>query len=231
MTTNSVNIDGFLNILDASVKNKVCRFVYAASSSTYGDSASLPKEESVIGKPLWPYAITKYVNELYADVFHKTYGINTIGLRYFNVFGRYQDPHGGYAAVIPKFVKNFIQLKPVLIHGDGSYSRDFTYIDNVIQANILAIETANTSALNQAYNIACGSSMTIKDLAQTIRQELSSLDPQIISVPIEYGKVRDGDVPHSLASIKKAHNLLEYHPEYQVKTGLKHSIKWYWENL
>lgn len=132
---------------------------------------------------------------------------------------------------MPKFVENFNQLKPVLIHGDGSFSRDFTYIENVIQANIVAIEIANTSTLNQVCNIACGSSITIKDLAQTIRHELSSLDPQIINVPIEFGKVRDGDVPHSLASIIKAQNLLEYHPEYQVKTGLKDSVKWYWENL
>ena len=231
LTTNDVNVGGFLNMLKNSIDQGVDRFIYAASSSTYGDSTALPKVEAVIGNPLSPYAITKLVNELYADVFHKAYGIDTIGLRYFNVFGPYQDPDGAYAAVIPKFVRRFTNLDPITINGDGSYSRDFTFIDNVVQANIRSLETKNPAALNQVYNIACGERTTIESLAIGIRSKLSKFNPKIAEVPIEYGTLRGGDVPHSLASIEKAQKLLGYLPEFDIQDGLERSIQWYWENL
>ncbi|WP_369048776.1 SDR family oxidoreductase [Tenacibaculum sp. UWU-22] len=231
ITTNDVNVSGFLNMLVASRDAGVKRFVYAASSSTYGDSESLPKVEDVIGKPLSPYAITKYVNELYADVFSKTYGLETVGLRYFNVFGRKQDPNGAYAAVIPKFVKQFMNGKSPVINGDGNYSRDFTYIDNVIQANILALVTNNPKAVNTVYNVAFGERNTLNELVGYLREVLSKLDPSINNVKIEYGPNRQGDIPHSLASINKAEKLLNYKPQFSLQKGLKEAVQWYWENL
>lgn len=231
ITSNDVNVSGFLNMLVAAKDAGVKRFIYAASSSTYGDSKSLPKVEDVIGKPLSPYAITKYVNELYADVFSKTYGIETIGLRYFNVFGRRQDPNGAYAAVIPLFVKKLMNHESPVINGDGEYSRDFTYIDNVIQMNIRAMETTNTDALNTVYNTAYGERTTLNQLVEYLKEYLSEFDSAIANVEIKHGPNRAGDIPHSLANIDKAKNLLGYDPEYSMKQGLKEAVKWYWENL
>ena len=231
ITTNDVNISGFLNMISAAKEAKVKRFIYAASSSTYGDSQSLPKVEEIIGKPLSPYAITKYVNELYADIFSKTYGIETIGLRYFNVFGRKQDPNGAYAAVIPKFVMQFMKHESPVINGDGNFSRDFTYIDNVIQMNKLAMLTQNHDAINTVYNTAFGERTTLNDLIETLQNELSKFDSKIANVEIIYGQNRVGDIPHSLASIEKAKKLLGYNPQFSLQQGLKEAVKWYWENL
>ncbi|MEQ2976852.1 SDR family oxidoreductase [Butyricimonas faecihominis] len=231
ITTNEVNIGGFLNMLIASRDAGVKRFIFAASSSTYGDSQILPKVENVIGKPLSPYAITKYVNELYADVFAKTYGIEYIGLRYFNVFGRRQDPNGAYAAVIPLFVKKFMNYESPNINGDGEYSRDFTYIDNVIQMNMLALLTENVDAVNQIYNTACGERTTLNQLVSYLREYLSKFDSEIAKIEPTYGSNRVGDIPHSLACVDKAKKLLNYTPKYDVKIGLKEAITWYWENL
>lgn len=230
-TTNAVNIGGFLNMIIAARDAKVKRFVFAASSSTYGDSKSLPKVEDVIGKPLSPYAITKLVDELYADVFAKTYGIEYIGLRYFNVFGRRQDPHGAYAAVIPLFVKQFMNHQSPTINGDGEYSRDFTYIDNVIQANILALETHNPEAVNQIYNVAFGERTTLNQLVTYLKEDLAEYDAEIGKVEVKHGPNRAGDIPHSLASIDKAKALLGYAPKYSLESGLKEAVKWYWHNL
>jgi UDP-N-acetylglucosamine 4-epimerase len=231
ITSNDVNVTGFLNMLVASRDSAVKRFIYAASSSTYGDSKSLPKVEDVIGKPLSPYAITKYVNELYADVFSKTYGIETIGLRYFNVFGRRQDPNGAYAAVIPLFVKKLMAHESPVINGDGEYSRDFTYIDNVIQMNLLAMETTNPEAVNTVYNTAYGERTTLNQLVQYLKEYLSEYDSAIADVEVKHGPNRAGDIPHSLANIDKAKNLLGYDPEFSMEQGLKEAVKWYWENL
>ena len=230
-TTNAVNIGGFLNMLLAARDAGVKRFVYAASSSTYGDSKALPKVEEVIGKPLSPYAITKYVNELYADIFFQTYGFETIGLRYFNVFGRRQDPNGAYAAVIPKFVGQFLNYESPVINGDGAYSRDFTYIDNVIQMNLLALTTANKDAVNQVYNTAYGERATLNDLVGSLKKYLSNYDPKINEVEVVYGPNRIGDIPHSLASIEKAKKYLNYNPEFSLEEGLKVAVEWYWEHL
>ena len=231
VTTNEVNVSGFLNMLVASRDAGVKRFIYAASSSTYGDSASLPKVEDIIGRPLSPYAITKYVNELYADVFSKTYGMECIGLRYFNVFGRRQDPHGAYAAVIPLFVKKLMQHESPVINVDGEYLRDFTYIDNVIQMNFRALQTENKAALNTVYNTAYGERNTLNQLVTYMQECLSTFDPEIANVEIIYGPSRLGDIPHSLASVDKARALLGYQPAYSLRDGLKEAIKWYWENL
>ncbi|CAN1531196.1 WcaG Nucleoside-diphosphate-sugar epimerases [Flavobacteriaceae bacterium] len=231
ITTNEVNISGFLNMLVASRDAKVKRFIYAASSSTYGDSEALPKVEENIGKPLSPYAITKYVNELYAEIFSKTYGLETIGLRYFNVFGRKQDPNGAYAAVIPKFVMQLMQYESPVINGDGNYSRDFTYIDNVIQMNELAMLTENKNALNTVFNTAFGDRNTLNDLVHYLKKYLSEFDEKINEVPVIYGKNRLGDIPHSLASIVKAKNLLNYNPKFSMQDGLKEAVTWYWNNL
>ena len=231
ITSNEVNVSGFVNMLVASRDAGVKRFVYAASSSTYGDSEALPKVEDNIGKPLSPYAITKYVNELYADIFHKTYGINTIGLRYFNVFGRKQDPNGAYAAVIPKFVMQFMKHESPVINGDGTYSRDFTYIDNVVQMNLLALTTPNKEALNQVYNTAVGDRTNLVELTQLLKKYLSRYDPQIAAVEVKHGPNRPGDIPHSLASVEKAKNLMGYDPEFKIEEGLKEAVNWYWENL
>lgn len=230
-TTNDVNIGGFLNMLIAARDAGVKRFMYAASSSTYGDSKSLPKVEDVIGKPLSPYAITKYVNELYADVFARTYGMETIGLRYFNVFGRRQDPFGAYAAVIPLFVKKLMAHESPVINGDGEYSRDFTYIDNVIQMNMLAMTTENPDAVNQVYNTAFGERTTLNQLVGYLKEFLSEYDPEIANVEIVHGPNRLGDIPHSLACIDKAKTLLGYTPEYNMRDGLKEAVKWYWNNI
>jgi UDP-N-acetylglucosamine 4-epimerase len=231
ITTNEVNVSGFLNMLVASRDAKVKRFVYAASSSTYGDSQGLPKVEDIIGKPLSPYAITKYVNELYADIFSRTYGLETIGLRYFNVFGRKQDPNGAYAAVIPKFVMQLMQLESPLINGDGNYSRDFTYIDNVIQMNELAMTTQNPEAINTIFNTAYGERNTLNNLVDYLKKFLSAYNPKIANIPIEYGPNRAGDISHSLASIEKAKVLLGYDPQFSLEEGLKESIDWYWKHL
>ena len=231
ITTNEVNISGFLNMLVASRDAKIKRFVYAASSSTYGDSESLPKVEEVIGRPLSPYAITKYVNELYADVFARTYGIETIGLRYFNVFGRRQDPHGAYAAVIPLFVKQLMTHESPVINGDGTYSRDFTYIDNVIQMNERALTTTNPMAVNQVYNTAFGERTDLNQLVAYLKENLSKHDPEIANIEPQYGPNRAGDIPHSLACIDKAKRLLGYDPQFSMRQGLAACCDWYWDNL
>ncbi|TGY08201.1 SDR family oxidoreductase [Bacteroides acidifaciens] len=231
ITTNDVNIGGFLNMLVASRDAGIKRFVFAASSSTYGDSKSLPKVEDVIGKPLSPYAITKYVNELYADVFSKTYGLEYIGLRYFNVFGHRQDPFGAYAAVIPLFVKKFMAHESPVINGDGEYSRDFTYIDNVIQMNLLAITTTNPNAVNQVYNTAFGERTTLNMLVGYLKEFLSEYDSDISNVEVVHGPNRQGDIPHSLACIDKAKALLNYEPKYSMRDGLREAVRWYWENI
>ena len=231
LTSNAVNVGGFLNMLVASRDAGIKRFVFAASSSTYGDSKSLPKVEDVIGKPLSPYAITKYVDELYADVFARTYGFEYIGLRYFNVFGRRQDPHGAYAAVIPLFVKKLMAHESPVINGDGEYSRDFTYIDNVIQMNVLALETTNPEAVNQIYNTAYGERTTLNDLVKYLKEYLSEFDAEIAKVEAVHGPYRAGDIPHSLANVDKARRLLGYNPRYSMREGLKEAVRWYWENL
>jgi UDP-N-acetylglucosamine 4-epimerase len=231
LTTNDVNIGGFLNMLVAAREAGVKRFIFAASSSTYGDSRVLPKVEEVIGKPLSPYAVTKYVNELYAEVFARTYGIEYIGLRYFNVFGRRQDPNGAYAAVIPLFVKQYIRHEAPNINGEGEYSRDFTYIDNVIQMNLLALSTTNPEAVNQIYNTAYGERTTLNQLCDYLQEFLSEYDPAIAGITPTHGPLRAGDIPHSLASVDKARKLLGYAPEYDLRGGLKEAVKWYWKNL
>ena len=231
ITSNEVNVSGFLNMLVAARDANVKRFVYAASSSTYGDSQGLPKVEDVIGKPLSPYAITKYVNELYADIFSKTYGMETIGLRYFNVFGRKQDPNGAYAAVIPLFVKQFMNYESPVINGDGNYSRDFTYIDNVIQMNELAMLTQNPEAINTVYNTAYGDRTTLTQLVQLLKDNLVQFDHKIAEVEVIHGPNRAGDIPHSLASIEKAKNKLGYKPKYSIAQGIKEAVAWYYTNL
>lgn len=231
ITTNEVNIGGFLNMLVAARDAGIKRFVFAASSSTYGDSATLPKVEDIIGKPLSPYAITKYVDELYADVFARTYGIEYIGLRYFNVFGRRQDPNGAYAAVIPLFVKKLMTHNAPNINGDGEYSRDFTYIDNVIQMNMLALTTENKDAVNQIYNTAFGERTTLNQLVDYLKEFLGELDEVIKGIEPTHGPNRVGDIPHSLASVEKARKLLGYDPQFSMRDGLREAVKWYWENL
>ncbi|RDY57601.1 SDR family oxidoreductase [Flagellimonas nanhaiensis] len=231
ITSNDVNVSGFLNMLIAARDCNVKRFVYAASSSTYGDSKSLPKIEDNIGKPLSPYAITKYVNELYADIFSKTYGLETIGLRYFNVFGRKQDPKGVYAAVIPKFVIQLMNHESPVINGDGTYSRDFTYIDNVIEMNVRALITDNVDAINTVYNVAFGERTDLNQLVFLLKKNLATFDSKIADIEVLYGPTRQGDVPHSLASIDKAKKLLGYNPKFNMEKGLEEAVKWYWNNL
>ena len=229
MNTNNINISGFLNILWAAKASNIKRVVYAASSSTYGDSKKLPKIEDEIGLPLSPYAVTKYVNELYAGVFSSLYNLELIGLRYFNVFGRKQDPNGAYAAAIPKFIKAFVNYESPIIHGDGSQSRDFTYIDNVIQANVLAATTTNSNAINQVYNVACGEQSILLDLLKHIQNLLKQFDEKIDQVKISFGPERIGDIKHSLASIEKAKKQLNYSPSHNVNEGIEAAIQWYWE--
>ncbi len=221
LKTNEVNITGTLNIFTAAKELGIKRIVFAASSSTYGDSKELPKVEDRIGKPLSPYAVTKYVNELYADVYAQLYGIEFIGLRYFNVFGPKQDPSGAYAAVIPLFMKAALENKAPTINGDGSFSRDFTYIDNVVQANLLSLFTENKDAVNQIYNISYGQQTTLNELWSYIQ------DVAKVEILALHGLARIGDIPHSLANISKAKQLLNYTPFIDTKTGLKHSIEWY----
>jgi UDP-N-acetylglucosamine 4-epimerase len=231
ITTNDINVNGFLNMIVATRDAGVKRFVYAASSSTYGDSESLPKVEDIIGKPLSPYAITKYVGELYADVFAKTYGMECVGLRYFNVFGRRQDPAGAYAAVIPKFVDSLLRKDSPVINGDGSFSRDFTYVDNVIQINKLAMFTSKSEAINQVYNVAYGESSTLNELFHEIKSNLAKFDDEVSTIDCIYGDFRKGDIPHSLASIDKAKKLLNYAPSHSLKEGLAETVSWYWNNI
>jgi UDP-N-acetylglucosamine 4-epimerase len=230
ITSNEVNVSGFLNILVAARDSKIKRFVYAASSSTYGDSKELPKIEDRIGKPLSPYAITKYVNELYADVFFKTYGFETVGLRYFNVFGQKQNPKGGYAAVIPKFVIQLMNHESPIINGNGEYSRDFTYIENVIQANILACFTNCPEAINSIFNVAFGERNTLNQLTLYLKEFLSDFDKSIPEIEIIYGQNRIGDISHSLASIDKARRIIGYDPLFNFKNGLREAVRWYWNN-
>ena len=236
LTTNEVNVGGFLNMLTAARDAGVKRFVYAASSSTYGDSTALPKVEEHIGRPLSPYAITKYVNELYAGVFARTYGIECAGLRYFNVFGRRQDPNGAYAAVIPLWVKQMMNLEAPVINGQGEFSRDFTYVENVIQANEKAMlaPAANLKTaegfVHQVFNVACGENTTLNELFNTLKNNLARFNPEIQHLTPVYGPYREGDIPHSLASIEKAKQLLGYEPKYNMKEGLREACEWYWES-
>jgi len=251
LDTVDTNIGGFVNVLYAAKEAGIKRFVYAASSSTYGDSKKMPKIEHIIGSALSPYAITKYVDELFAKNFSDIYGIETIGLRYFNVFGKNQDPHGGYAAVIPKFVSSLMNYSSPTINGDGTYSRDFTYIKNVLQANILASSTPggvitekimeyNSSQgidevpgenISEVFNVACGVRTTLNELADTLNRNLSEYDSRISTVPVKHAETREGDIPHSLASIEKIAAVLGYSPEYSVEDGLKEACKWYYDHL
>lgn len=251
VTTNDVNIGGFVNMLHAAVEAKIPRFIYAASSSTYGDSKGLPKVEHLIGNALSPYAITKYVNELYARNFSEIYGIETVGLRYFNVFGRRQNPDGAYAAVIPKFVMKMMKRESPLINGDGSVSRDFTYIDNVIHANEQAalkstfeikndqevyyskmgLDFDQKKTISEVINVACGERTTLSELVNALKDYLGQKDKRIKEIIIEYGPVRNGDIPHSLASIEKGNTIFDYNPKHQIKQGLQIAVDWYWENL
>jgi UDP-N-acetylglucosamine/UDP-N-acetylgalactosamine 4-epimerase len=229
--TNDNNITGFLNILISARDSGVKRVIYAASSSTYGDSTELPKTEDRIGKPLSPYAVTKYVNELYAHVFHLNYGLDIIGLRYFNVFGRRQDPEGAYAAVIPKFVMQLMKHESPVINGDGTNSRDFTYIDNVIRMNHLAAISTNPEAKGQVFNAAAGERNDLNQLCQFLIKYLSEYDPRIRNIEVIHGPSRKGDIPHSLASIEKASSILGYSPTHGFEAGLKEAVDWYWKNL
>ena len=231
LLTNENNINGFINMLVAARDAKVQRFVYAASSSTYGDHPGLPKVEDLIGKPLSPYAVTKYVNELYADVFARCYDFKTIGLRYFNIFGPRQDPEGAYAAVIPKWVASLLGDEQVYINGDGSTSRDFCFIDNAVQANLLAATTDNEHALNQVYNVAVGDQTTLKQLFDGIKDILVEYKPDLGTQFPDYRDFRPGDVLHSLADISKAKRLLGYSPTHKIGEGLKEAMAWYVNNI
>lgn len=227
ITTNAANISGFLNMLVAARDAGVKRFVYAASSSTYGDHPGLPKVEDQIGKPLSPYAVTKYVNELYADVFARAYGLQCIGLRYFNVFGPRQDPHGAYAAVIPKWVDAMIEDHPIHINGDGETSRDFCFVANAVQANLLAATTENPNAVNQVYNVAVGERTTLNQLFTLIKTELGHNGVSKTIPPAIHRDFRKGDVRHSLADISKASRLLGYAPTHTIQQGMEIAMKWY----
>ena len=227
VSTNAVNITGFLNMLVAARDSKVKRFVYAASSSTYGDHPGLPKIEDQIGSPLSPYAITKYVNELYADVFYRTYGLQSIGLRYFNVFGKRQDPEGAYAAVIPKWHAALIENMPIFINGDGETTRDFCYVENAVQANILAATVEDITAVNQIFNVAVGDATSLNVLYEHLKKNLSPLYPHVASFTPTYREFRVGDIRHSLADISKAKRLLGYEPSHRVGEGLKDAMGWY----
>jgi UDP-N-acetylglucosamine/UDP-N-acetylgalactosamine 4-epimerase len=236
MTATDVNVGGFVKMLFAAKEAKVVRFVYAASSSTYGDHPDLPKVEDKIGNPLSPYAITKFTDELYAKNFSDIYGIETVGLRYFNVFGRRQDPNGAYAAVIPKFVMQLMKHESPIINGDGLFSRDFTYIDNVIQANQLAAITPQKKLYkketkHEVFNIAFGERTNLNALVEILKENLSDFDAKIKEVTIQHGPSRAGDIPHSLATIEKARKFMDYNPKFSVKDGLKEACGWYWQNL
>jgi UDP-N-acetylglucosamine 4-epimerase len=231
VTSTDVNIGGFVRMLFASKESGIRRFMYAASSSTYGDHPDLPKVEDRIGSPLSPYGITKYVDELFAANFARSYGIEVIGLRYFNVFGRRQDPDGAYAAVIPKFLKLLMKHEAPVINGDGNYSRDFTYVDNVIQANHLSALVNNKDAVNQVYNVAHGERTTLNRLFELIREIAGRYDGEILNINPVYGPERAGDIPHSQASIEKAKSLLGYTPVQNVVKGLEEAVEWFWHNL
>ena len=226
ITTNSINIDGFLNVIHTAKELGIKRFVFAASSSTYGDSASLPKVEDIIGKPLSPYAVGKYVNELYAHVYALNYGLSYIGLRYFNVFGKRQDPHGAYAAVIPKFIQQFLDGEAPTINGDGTNTRDFTHIENVIDATVLAIENTKVDAGNQIYNVAYGSSTSLNELVALIKDAIALRKSQATLTNVSYGPFRKGDIPHSLASIDKIKTNLDYSPSVSIKEGIQKTVDW-----
>lgn len=226
-----VNIGGTLNMMEAARHCKVSKFVYASSSSVYGDHPTLPKKEGQEGNVLSPYALTKRVDEEYGRLYKKLYNLDTYGLRYFNVFGRRQDPNGAYAAVIPKFIKLLLDNKQPTINGDGKQSRDFTYIDNVIQMNMLAMTTTNLDAVNQVYNTAFGERTTLNQLISYLKEFLSEFDPEIANIEVVHGPNRLGDIPHSLACIDKAEKLLGYHPQYNMRDGLKEAVKWYWNNI
>lgn len=231
ITTNQVNIDGFLNVIHAAKEAGIKRVVYAASSSTYGDSKELPKVEERIGMPLSPYAVTKYVNELYAHVYGNLFDIELIGLRYFNVFGKRQTPDGAYAAAIPRFIKAFMTGQEPTVHGDGLQTRDFTYIKNVVQINHLAAVTSNHEAVNQVYNVAFGERTRIIELIELIRRSLLQFDSNISDVQLNFGPGRAGDVKDSLADISKAKELLNFNPEYSLEAGIVEAIEWYWNSL
>jgi UDP-N-acetylglucosamine 4-epimerase len=226
LTTNSINIDGFLNVIHTAKELGITRFIFAASSSTYGDSALLPKVEDIIGSPLSPYAVGKYVNELYAHVYALNYGISYIGLRYFNVFGKRQDPHGAYAAVIPKFIQQFLDGEAPIINGDGTNTRDFTHIENVVDATLRAIENTKADADNQIYNVAYGSSTSLNELAELVTEAIASRKPQATLHKISYGPFRKGDIPHSLASIEKIKAHLGYYPSVSIKEGIQKTVDW-----
>lgn len=230
IATNENNITGFLNMLVASRDANVKSFIYAASSSTYGDHPDLPKVEDRIGKPLSPYAVTKYLNELYADVFFRTYGLNTIGLRYFNVFGPRQDPNGAYAAVIPRWISSMIKNEPVFINGDGETSRDFCYIENVRQANLLAALSQNSKTINEIYNVAVGDRTSLNQLYEFIRLNLIEVCPYLKNAQPIYRDFRRGDIRHSLADIYKIQHSLDYDPSHRISDGLKDSMDWYYKN-
>lgn len=227
----AVNVGGFVNMLTAAKDAGVKRFIYASSSSVYGDCSDSPKVENRTGTPLSPYALTKSINEQFAANFARIYGMECIGLRYFNVFGRRQDPDGAYAAVIPKFSAALLAHTAPVINGDGSYSRDFTYIDDVIQANMLALKTTSPESLNTVYNVACGNETTLNELFEYLKTELSIYDPEIAGIEAVHGAVRAGDIPHSKADISRISAQLGYKPEFSVKTGLQKTAKWYFENL
>jgi UDP-N-acetylglucosamine 4-epimerase len=225
------NVTGFVNMLLAARDAKVARFVYAASSSTYGDHPGLPKVEDVIGKPLSPYAVTKYANELYADVFARCYGVNSIGLRYFNIFGPRQDPNGAYAAVIPRWIAQLMGREPVYINGDGETSRDFCYVENAVQANLLAATTERPEALNQPYNVAVSDRTTLNELFELERELLVAHFPWVRDARPQYREFRDGDVRHSQADISRAQNLLGYAPTHRIRDGLAQAMGWYVKSL
>jgi len=227
LTTNECNVDGFVNMLVAAKEAGVKRFVYAASSATYGDHPKLPKVEDEIGRPLSPYALTKYINELYADVFERVYGMETIGLRYFNVFGKRQDPNGAYAAVIPKWINAFLSGQQPVINGDDTISRDFCYIDNTVQSNLLAATCNGETSVNRVYNVAFGDKTTLSELFNLIKESLLPFRPDIEKVQPCYGPIREGDVRHSLADISRAKDLLGYHPEFNVQDGMKRTAEWF----
>ena len=229
--TNEVNVGGFLNMLVAARDAKVKRFIYATSSSVYGDDQRLPKVEGKTGRPLSPYAVTKSVNENYARVFGELYGMETIGLRYFNVFGKNQDPDGPYAAAIPKFIRHLIRHESPTVHGDGTQSRDFTYVKNVVHANHIAAISTNPVVVNDVYNIAYGASTNLNKLISILQDLLSDFDSKIADVEVKYGPERVGDVRHSLALAVKANTVLGYRPEYDLKKGLEEAIEWYWAFL
>jgi UDP-N-acetylglucosamine 4-epimerase len=227
LLANQTNVDGFLNMLLAARDAPAARFVYAASSATYGDDARLPKVEHSIGNPLSPYAVTKHVNELYARVFGTSFGMECVGLRYFNVFGPRQDPNGAYAAVIPRWVQSLLEGEPCVIHGDGETSRDFCYVENVVQANVLAATVESQEAVGEVYNVACGDRTTLNELFAMIRDGLATLRPEIASSAPEYLPFRPGDVRHSQADITKIGTLLHYRPTHSVRSGLEAALRWY----